>query len=461
MSPVPKVLIIDDEREVGKVLLPRLNKSGFIASAVASGIDALEYLKKEIPDIIIMDIEMPDMDGYTLLAKIRSDRKTAFIPVIMLTADQSSSNMVKCLDLGADDYITKPFEAEEFISRVNAVLRRSKDAAKNTINNILVTGGAGFIGSHLARVLVKMKYNVYVLDDFSTGREKNIEDMAGLKNFNLTRGSVTDEALISKLIDKVDMIYHLAATVGVKNVVDRPLDTIINDTYGTELVLKYASQKHIKVFLTSTSEVYGKSDQLPFREDNDVVIGPPDVNRWSYACSKLLDEFLTIAYHKERNLPVVVVRLFNIVGPGQVGNFGMVIPRFFYNAFNNKPLVIYGDGKQSRCFTYVEDAVEIIIRLANSKDANGQLINLGSNNNITISDLAQRIINITGSSSQIKFEDYEKYYGTNFEDIRKRIPDLRKLERILNFIPSTSMDDILIKMKKYYTNHPEELNIKQ
>jgi UDP-glucose 4-epimerase len=295
------------------------------------------------------------------------------------------------------------------------------------------------------------------LDDLSTGRKENIEDIKDNKNLQFVVGSITDEAILSKLIEQSDLIYHLAATVGVRNVVEKPLDTLIYDTFGTELVLRYASARGIKVVLTSTSEVYGKSAAVPFKEDTDLIIGPPDINRWSYACSKLLDEFLAIGYHKERGLPVVVVRLFNVVGPGQVGRYGMVIPRFFKRALTNEPIVVYGDGEQARCFTYIDDAVEIIMELTVSEKANGEVINLGCNDQTTIKNLALKIKEITGSSSKIVFEPYSNYYGEHFQDIKRRVPDLTKLKRIAGRVPENKLDLILEKIKSNFDAHPEEL----
>lgn len=325
------------------------------------------------------------------------------------------------------------------------------------IKNILITGGAGFIGSALAKALLKENYRVTVIDDFSTGRKENIEDIIDDKNFHLITGSITDETLVSKAVEECDIIYHLAATVGVKNVVDKPLETIIYDTIGTSIILKYASAKCTKVVMTSTSEVYGKSEKFPFKEDEDVLIGPPDVNRWSYACSKLLDEFFAIGYHRERGLPVVVVRLFNVIGPGQLGRYGMVVPRFFKYALENKPISVYGDGKQVRCFTYIDDAINIIMKLAHTQKADGEVINLGSDNEIAVKDLALAIKKVTKSHSKIVFEPYQKYYGKNFQDIRKRVPDLTKLKRIAGSVPKTGLDEILKKMKCYFKENPEAL----
>jgi UDP-glucose 4-epimerase len=301
-------------------------------------------------------------------------------------------------------------------------------------------------------------YKITVIDDLSTGSRENIQDMLNHKNFNLIVGSITDETILSKAVEESDLVYHLAATVGVKNVIEKPLDTVIYDTIGTSIVLKYASAKGVKVVLTSTSEVYGKSQKFPFREDDDVVIGPPDVNRWSYACSKLLDEFFAIGYYRERSLPVVIIRFFNIVGPGQVGHYGMVIPRFFKSALQNQPLYVYGDGKQARCFTYIDDAIDIMLKLSEKKEAIGEVINLGSKNLISIKKLAQEIKRITNSSSKIVFEPYQRYYGKRFEDVKKRVPDLAKLKKIAGVIPKTTMPEILKKMKRYFEENPKELD---
>ena len=345
------------------------------------------------------------------------------------------------------------------MARIKVALEGKKHRlSAKKIENILITGGAGFIGSSLSRRLLSEGYKVTIIDDFSTGSRDNIQSMLSNKNFVLIVGSITDETILSKAVEESDLIYHLAATVGVKNVIEKPLDTVIYDTIGTSIVLKYASAKGIKVVLTSTSEVYGKSKKYPFNEDADVVIGPPDVNRWSYACSKLLDEFFAIGYYRERGLPVVIVRFFNIVGPRQVGRYGMVIPRFFKSALQNQPIHVYGDGKQSRCFTYIDDAIDIMLKLSRSEKAVGEVINLGSNNLISIRDLAHEIKRVTKSSSKIVFEPYKKYYGDRFEDVKKRVPDLAKLKRISGAVPKTTIPEILKKMKRYFEENPAELD---
>jgi UDP-glucose 4-epimerase len=453
----PHIFLVDDDKLATDLISMRLEANGFAVSVSNSSEEALNFLKTNKPDLMLLDLIMPGMNGYEILDRIRAGKATKDMPVIMLTAKMAQADKIKGLNKGVDDYITKPYDSEELIARINAVLKRSRPAAPKKVKDVLITGGAGFIGSALTAALLKGKYNVTVIDDFSTGRKENLEKFAGNKNFHLITGSITDEALVSKAIEQCDIIYHLAATVGVKNVVDNPLETIIYDTIGTSIVLKYASAHGVKVVITSTSEVYGKSERYPFKEDEDVVIGPPDVNRWSYACSKLLDEFFAIGYHTQRGLPVVIVRLFNVVGPGQLGRYGMVIPRFFKFALKNEPIPVYGDGEQVRCFTYVDDAIDMIIRLAGAEKANGEVINLGSENSISIKDLAVRIRSITGSSSKIIFEPYQKYYGANFQDIKKRVPDLTKLRRIAGSVPETKLEEILEKTKKYFEENPKEL----
>jgi len=454
------ILLIDDEKFATDFLSSRLEANGFEISTANTPEAALDFLKSNSPDLVLLDLVMPGMDGHEVLKKIRSGATTKDIPVIMLTAKSVQADKIKAFKMGLDDFMIKPYDAEELLARIKAVLKRSKSCELKNIKevkNVLITGGAGFIGSALTRELIKRKYNVTVIDDFSTGRKENLKEFLGDKNFRLITGSITDESLVSKAVEECDIIYHLAATVGVKNVVDNALETIIYDTIGTSIVLKYASAVGVKVVMTSTSEAYGKSEKYPFKEDEDVVIGPPDVNRWSYACSKLLDEFFAIGYYRQRGLPVVIVRLFNVVGPGQLGRYGMVIPRFFKSAMKNEPISVYGDGKQARCFTYIDDAIEIIIKLADIEAANGEVINLGSDREISIKDLAQEVKRVTGSSSKIIFEPYSEYYGVNFQDIKRRVPDLAKLKRIAGIVPRTSLKEILEKTKSYLDKYPEEL----
>ena len=451
------ILVVDDEEAMTLQLSVRLKEKGYDVTSFNDPKAALDFLKENKPDLILLDLFMPDVDGYEVLQRIRSNKRTQDIPVIMLTANLGQAVKIKALNMGLDDFMSKPYDYGELFARINAVLKRSKPAGPKNVKNVLITGGAGFIGSVLTKALLSRKYKVTVIDDFSTGRRENLKEAAQDPNFRLITGSITDEALVSEAVEECDLVYHLAATVGVKNVVDNPLKTIIYDTIGTSIVLKYASARGVKVVLTSTSEVYGKSEKYPFKEDEDLVIGPPDINRWSYACSKLLDEFFAVGYHRERNLPVVVVRFFNVVGPGQLGRYGMVIPRFFKFAMKNEPMPVYGNGEQMRCFTYVHDAIDILIKLADIEKANGEVINLGSENIISIKDLAVEIKRITGSASEIVFEPYSKYYGPHFQDIQKRVPDLTKLQSIAGIVPRTTLKEILEKTWKHFKDHPEEL----
>lgn len=456
--PVTRILIVDDDEDIVKLVSIRLARSGFKVSSASSAGEALAYLKEKKPDLIILDLIMPGIDGFEFLEKMRLEDKNKDIPVIMLSGMGARKEKLKGLRMGIDDYVVKPYDPLELIARIKTVLRRVHHKAERKIKNVFVTGAAGFIGSALSRELLRRKYSVVGLDDFSTGRKDNISDLLENENFRLITGSINDDTLIAKAIEQCDIVYHLAATVGVKNVVDKPLETIINDTVGTSVVLKYASAKGVRVLLTSTSEVYGKSKKIPFKEDDDVVIGEPGINRWSYACSKLLDEFFAIGYHRERDLPVVVVRLFNVVGPGQLGSYGMVIPRFFKMALKGEPMTVFGDGRQVRSFTYVEDAIDIIIKLAESKKAEGEVINLGSRNQVSIKNLAIEIKRVTASSSKIVFEPYRNYYGENFQDIKKRVPDLTKLKRIAGTYSKTTLKQILMKIHQYYRDHPQELD---
>lgn len=454
----PCILIVDNDKDITELISVRLKSNGFKVLCANSAEDGIKHLKKNKPDLIILDLIMPGMDGYDFLHKIHADKENKKIPVIVLTAKTGQSDKVKALKMDIEDYITKPYEPEEFLARIKLVLKRTQLGKAKKVKNVLITGGAGFIGSALAKRLLAENYKVTVIDDFSTGRKENIDDMLRNRGFHLITGSITDETIVGKAIEECDLIYHLAATVGVKRVVENPLETVIYDTIGTSIILKYASAKGVKVILTSTSEVYGKSQKIPFKEEDDVVIGTPEVGRWSYACSKLLDEFLAVGYFHERGLPVVIIRFFNIVGPGQVGHYGMVIPRFFKSALKNQPIHIYGNGEQVRCFTYIDDAIDIVLGLAVNEKAVGQIINLGSNNQVSIKELASAIKHITRSSSKIVYEPYHKYYGSRFQDIKKRVPDLTKLKRIAGFVPRTTLPEILENMKRYFKDNPGELD---
>lgn len=307
----------------------------------------------------------------------------------------------------------------------------------------LITGGAGFIGSHLAEQLLARGDEVYLIDDLSTGSINNIVHLKSNPKFHYVIDTIAHEAALAELVDLSDTVYHLAAAVGVFLVVESPVYTIENTVRGTELVLKWANKKKKKVLITSTSEVYGKSTRFPFSEADDLVIGPSSMGRWSYACSKLLDEFLALAHHREHKLPVVVARLFNTVGPRQSGRYGMVIPRFVSQALAGEPLTVFGDGQQSRCFTYVGDAVRALIGLMDNPTTAGQLYNVGNPQEITIEALAQRVIERTNSASQIRYVPYSEAYSEGFEDMPRRVPDISKIEAAIGYRPTVGLDEIL------------------
>lgn len=308
---------------------------------------------------------------------------------------------------------------------------------------VLVTGGAGFIGSYLARALLDRGDEVFVLDDLSTGLFSNIEAYEDNPLFHCVIDDVSHEEIVDQLTQKVDMVFHLAAAVGVQLIVDQPVRTIETNIRGTEVVLKYACRYRKRVLITSTSEVYGKSMQPAFSEEDDRVMGATSKCRWAYAASKALDEFLALAYWYEKRLPVVIVRLFNTVGPRQTGRYGMVIPRFVRQALKSEPLTVFGDGNQTRCFTSVSDIVPALIQLLEQKKTQGQIFNLGSNEEISIKELAQRIIKRTESASEMHFIPYEQAYGKGFEDMQRRVPDVQKARDFIGFSPKHKLDDIL------------------
>lgn len=307
----------------------------------------------------------------------------------------------------------------------------------------LITGGAGFIGSHLAEHLINRSYQVTVLDDLSTGSVANIRHLKHQPQFNYVIDSVMSRALLAELVDECDVVFHLAAAVGVRLIVESPVRTLHTNVRATELVLEAATKKRKKVVITSTSEVYGKSVKIPFQEDDDIVIGPPVRGRWSYACSKAMDEFLAIAYHRERELPIVIVRLFNTVGPRQTGSYGMVLPRFVSQALAGRPITIYGDGKQSRCFGWVGDVVGALAKLAELDTAEGRVFNIGSENEVTINDLAGLVKEVTGSDSPIVHVSYEEAYGEDFEDMFRRVPDLSRIRAAIGYRPTKSLREIV------------------
>ena len=313
----------------------------------------------------------------------------------------------------------------------------------------LITGGAGFIGSHLAEELLGRGQQVYVLDNLSTGSVENIEHLKSSPAFHYHIDSVENEPLLAELIDRCDVVYHLAAAVGVKLIVESPVHTIETNVHCTELVLKHANKKKKKVVLASTSEVYGKANGVPFREDQDLVLGPTTKGRWSYACSKAIDEFLALAYWREKKLPVVIVRLFNTVGPRQTGRYGMVVPSFVKQALLLHPITVYGDGKQTRCFTYVGDVVRALPILADHPEAVGQIFNIGGGREISINELAQLVKKITGSSSPIVHIPYDEAYEEGFEDMPRRVPDIDKLKTLIGYEPTVDIEGIIERVAEY------------
>ena len=314
---------------------------------------------------------------------------------------------------------------------------------------VLITGGAGFIGSHLTDAYLQRGDEVYIIDDLSTGSIGNIQHVKGHPRFHYTIDSVHNQPVTAELIDQCDVIFHLAAAVGVKLIVESPVRTIETNVRGTEVVLALANKKKKKVLIASTSEVYGLSSDVPFREDGNLVMGATTKGRWSYACSKAIDEFLALAYWREKKLPTVIVRLFNTVGPRQTGQYGMVIPTFVKQALAGHPITVYGDGKQSRCFGYVGDVVNALVKLMDSPEAVGQVFNIGSNVEISILELAERVKEITHSDSEIVFIPYDEAYEEGFEDMPRRIPDISKVSELVGFRPTMGLDGILKKVVDY------------
>ena len=317
----------------------------------------------------------------------------------------------------------------------------------------LITGGAGFIGSHLAERLLQLGHDVLVLDNLSTGSIENIVHLKGEKRFSYVIDSVTSESLLAEMVDSSDVVFHLAAAVGVKLIVEQPVHTIETNVHGTEVVLKHANKKKKLVFIASTSEVYGKSADVPFRESADVVLGPSAKHRWAYACSKLIDEFLALAYWKEKKLPVVIVRLFNTVGPRQTGQYGMVLPTFVRQALSGHPITVFGDGTQSRSFTYVSDVVDALIALASERRAVGEVFNVGNTGEISIAELATRVKTATCSDSPIQLVPYDQAYEAGFEDMPRRVPDISKLRALVGYEPKVELDEIIRRVIDYIREH--------
>lgn len=318
-------------------------------------------------------------------------------------------------------------------------------ALHSSANFVLVTGGAGFIGSHLVERLLAEGNAVIVLDDFSTGGAENLRSLAGNPNLRIIESQISTCSELPQLAAKARAIYHLAAAVGVELVVKSPIHTLQTNLHETEVLLEAAAGHSAPVLLASTSEVYGKSEKPVFSEEDDLLIGPPNKSRWGYACSKLMDEFLALAYAQEKSLPVTIVRLFNTVGPRQTGRYGMVLPRFIAAAKRGEPLVVHGDGLQSRCFCFVQDTVEALVRLQNCAAARGQVFNIGSTEEITILDLAKLVIATLGSKSRIELIPYAQAYTPGFEDMRRRKPTVEKLARATGFRPATTLREIIEK----------------
>ena len=308
---------------------------------------------------------------------------------------------------------------------------------------VLITGGAGFVGSHLSEALLERGDEVFVLDNLSTGSIDNIAHLKGHPRFEYTIDRVENEPLVAELIDRADVVVHLAAAVGVKLIVEQPVHTIETNVHGTEVVLKLANKKKKLVVIASTSEVYGKSAAVPFSEDADLVLGPTSKHRWAYACSKLIDEFLALAYWKERKLPVIIVRLFNTVGPRQTGQYGMVIPNFVRQALAGQPITVFGDGTQSRSFTYVGDVVRGLLALIDEPRAVGEVFNIGNGVEITIGNLAEKVKTLTGSHSDIVRIPYDQAYESGFEDMPRRVPDITKISALVGYRPTVELDEIL------------------
>ena len=316
---------------------------------------------------------------------------------------------------------------------------------------VLITGGAGFIGSHLSDAYLKRGDEVFVIDDLSTGSFENIGHLKDHPRFKYTIDSVRNQQVMAELVDQCDVIFHLAAAVGVKLIVESPVHTIETNVHGTEVILSLANKKKKKVLIASTSEVYGLSTQVPFTEDGNLVMGATTKGRWSYACSKAIDEFLALAYWREKKLPTVVVRLFNTVGPRQTGQYGMVIPTFVKQALSDHPITVYGDGTQSRCFCYVGDVIGALMKLMDDERAVGEVFNVGSNQEITIRDLAKKVKELTKSTSEIVFVPYDEAYEEGFEDMPRRIPNISKVNRQVGFEPQMDLDGILRSVIEFHT----------
>ena len=315
----------------------------------------------------------------------------------------------------------------------------------------LITGGAGFIGCHLAEKLLSAGHSVTVIDDLCTGSNQNIDRLKAMRGFNYVFESIFNRHLLAELIDDADAVFHLAASVGVRLIVESPVRTIENNVKGTEAVLEFANKKQKKVLITSTSEVYGKSTKIPFTEEDDLVMGGTQKGRWSYACSKAIDEFLALAYWKEKGLPVVIARLFNTVGPRQTGRYGMVLPSFVRAALAGKPLTVFGDGTQSRCFCHVKDTVGALAKLIEHPDAVGEIFNVGSEEEISIGELAELVKAMTRSASPIQYIPYDQAYEAGFEDMQRRVPDTSKVKNLVGFRTTHNTGEIVQSVIDYFS----------
>lgn len=318
---------------------------------------------------------------------------------------------------------------------------------------VLVTGGAGFIGSHLVEKLLQKGEEVFIIDNLSTGRLANIKHLRKNKRLHFIKGSVLDEKLMENLVRKADRIYHLAAAVGVRMILGKPLSSLLTNIKGTEIVLRGAAKRKKKVLLVSSSEVCGKDEKVPFKEDDDRTYGSVYNDRWVYAFSKAVDEFLGLAYWREKKLPVVIVRLFNVIGPRQTGRYGMVVPTFVLQALKQEPITVFGDGKQTRCFANINDVIRALMKLMAAKKAEGKVINLGSDDEISINQLAKKVKNLTNSSSKIIHVPYKKAYPSGYEDFRRRVPDISKIRELICYKPQFVLEDTIKKISKYYKDN--------
>lgn len=326
-----------------------------------------------------------------------------------------------------------------------------KKGQGHIMTRYLITGGAGFIGSHLAESLLTQGHIVTVIDNLSTGRFENIQHLVDHPSFHFAIDTITNEVVLDRLASECDVIFHLAAAVGVKLIVENPVHTIETNIGGTESVLKAALRYRAKVLIASTSEVYGKGNRIPFCENDDVLLGPTIHNRWAYAASKMMDEFLALAYLQEKRLPIVIFRLFNTIGPRQTGQYGMVVPRFVQQALNHEPITVYGNGEQQRSFTWVGDAVGAIVKLSEIPEAVGQVFNIGHKKEISMYELATLVKQLTKSKSEIQKISYEDAYAGGFEDMQRRLPDLTKISSMINYHPSLDLPEILQEIIAYYT----------